>query len=411
MNENQNLSKSWLVVLTATAFFFYSFIQMTLFSTQEMKAYFMETLSITDANQFGVFAGMFLNGCVLFLIPFGILLDKVSVKKLLVILLALATLSTFALAFSSNAKMAMVFRFITGVAHCVAFMAPLRLAPRWFPSKRLASAVGILITFAIAGGLVSQTPMYWMISAFGGKTTMMANGILGVVILILILLFVKDYPDGYKAEKSTDSELPLGKSLALALKNVQNWLAGMYVGLLNLSVLLLGAIWGTNYLVFKNPELSSEIITSVIGMIFIGTMIGTPLWGALSDQLKNRKKPMLIGAVLSLIVMVVIMLSSNPGSGMLYVLFLVLGFTTAAQTIGYPVIAESNDEKVIGTANGFSAMLIMGMAAIAQPLFGSLVNMFGGETFESYSKAIYLMPISFGIALLCALLLKESFRK
>ena len=271
MSNNKNLSKSWLVVMTATAFFFYSFIQMTLFSTQEMKAYFMETLAISDANQFGVFAGMFLNGCVLFLIPFGILLDKVSVKKLILIMLSLATISTFALSFCTNSKMAMVFRFITGVAHCVAFMGPLRLAPRWFPSKRLASAVGILITFAIAGGLVSQTPMYWMITAFGGKTTMLTNGILGVIILAAIAIIVKDYPEGYEEEKSTESALPLGESLALALKNMQNWLAGMYIGLLNLSVLLLGAIWGTNYLVFKNPELSSEIITSVIGMIFIGT--------------------------------------------------------------------------------------------------------------------------------------------
>jgi MFS family permease len=290
-------------------------------------------------------------------------------------------------------------------------MAPLRLAPRWFPSKRLAFAVGILITFAIAGGLISQTPMYWAITAFGGKTTMLANGILGLVIFVLIAFIVKDYPDGYTAEKSTESELPLIKSLALALRNLQNWLAGLYIGLLNLSVLLLGAIWGTNYLVFKNPELGSEIITSVIGMIFIGTMIGTPVWGMLSDKFQNRKKTMLAGAIISFLIMVVIIIIQQPGSAMLYMLFLLLGFTTAAQTLGYPVIAESNDEKIIGTANGFSAVLIMGMAAIAQPLFGSLVKMFGGETFESYTKAIYLMLISFGIAFICAVLLKESYKR
>jgi MFS family permease len=411
MNSTESTSRSWLVVLTATAFFFYSFIQMTLFSTQEMKEYFMTTLSIPDANQFGVFAGMFLNACVIFLIPFGILLDKLSVKKLILGMLALATLSTIALAFTSNLTLAMILRFITGAAHCVAFMAPLRLAPRWFPSKRLAFAVGILITFAIAGGLISQTPMYWAITAFGGKTTMLANGILGLVIFVLIAFIVKDYPDGYTAEKSTESELPLIKSLALALRNLQNWLAGLYIGLLNLSVLLLGAIWGTNYLVFKNPELGSEIITSVIGMIFIGTMIGTPLWGMLSDKFQNRKKTMLAGAIISFLIMVVIIIIQQPGSAMLYMLFLLLGFTTAAQTLGYPVIAESNDEKIIGTANGFSAVLIMGMAAIAQPLFGSLVNMFGGETFESYTKAIYLMLISFGIAFICAVLLKESYKR
>jgi MFS family permease len=203
----------------------------------------------------------------------------------------------------------------------------------------------------------------------------------------------------------------LARGLKIAIGNKQNWLAGLYIGLLNLSVLLLGAIWGTNYLKIINPDLSSEIITSIIGMIFIGTMVGSPLCGWISDRVKSRKWSMFVGALVSLVIMLLIMFTPNPGSGFLYVLFLLLGVITAAQTIGYPVIAESNDEKVIGTANGFSAVLIMGMAAIAQPLFGSLINMFGGESAESYRQAIYLMPISFTIALVCTIFLRETFKK
>jgi hypothetical protein len=51
---------------------------------------------------------------------------------------------------------------------------------------------------------------------------------------------------------------------------------------LNLSVLLLGAVWGTTYLKFVNPDLSEATFTGIVGMIFIGTMIGSPICGWLS---------------------------------------------------------------------------------------------------------------------------------
>jgi len=41
-----NTTRACLVVFTAGAFFFYSFIQMTLFSTEAMKGFFMEALAI-----------------------------------------------------------------------------------------------------------------------------------------------------------------------------------------------------------------------------------------------------------------------------------------------------------------------------------------------------------------------------
>jgi MFS family permease len=140
-------------------------------------------------------------------------------------------------------------------------------------------------------------------------------------------------------------------------------------------------------------------------------MIGSPLCGLISDKLKNRKGTMIGGAALSLFIMLGIMFIPNPSAGFLHIMFLFLGIITAAQTIGYAVIAESNNDNVLGTANGFAAVLLMGMAAIAQPLFGWLIKIFGGETSASYMKAIYLMPVSFLIALICSFLIKETFKK
>jgi len=414
----QSSARSWLVVFTAGAFFFYSFIQMTLFSTDAMKEYFMERLSLGDTAAFGNFAGTFLYGTVIFLIPIGLLLDKVPVKTLILAMIALVVACVFGLTFTTNVYVAMVLRFVTGMAHCVAFMAPFRLAPRWFPSRQLALVAGLLVTFAVFGGWVSLTPMLALISAVGGHTAMLINGFFGVAILVAAALFLRDFPEGHKAEAAADGGLSLWEGLWIAAQNKQNWLAGLYIGLLNLSVLVLGAVWGTTYLKSVNPNLTEETITAIIGMILIGTMIGSPVFGWISDRLKSRKIVMLGGAVLSLAVMLAIMFPPSTGAALLYALFLLLGILTAAQTIGYPVIAESNEDKVLGTANGLGAVVLMGIAAVTQPLFGQLVALFGGgrdatteQVQSAFQSAIWVMPIAFAAAIVCVLLLNETFKR
>nr|WP_319273234.1 MFS transporter [uncultured Draconibacterium sp.] len=417
-NQEPRTNRASLVVFTAGAFFFYSFIQMTLFSTEAMKEFFMNLLVINDTAEFGNFAGTFLYGTVIFLIPAGLLLDKFSVRKIIIAMILLDVICVFALSFTSNLLIASVLRFIMGVAHCIAFMAPFRLAPRWFASKHLALVSGLLVAFAVFGGWVSGAPMLNLITSFGGKTAMLINGGLGFIILAAALLFLKDFPQGHKEESETKAEISLMDGLKLAAQNKQNWLAGLFIGLLNLAVLLLGAMWGTTYLKIVNPEFSEATFTGIIGMIFIGTIIGSPLGGLISDKLKSRKKAMIGGGVLSLIVMLLIIFPPVSNAAFFYVLFLLLGLITAAQSIGYAVIAESNEDKVLGTANGLSAVVLMGIAAIGQPLFGQLVALFGGgadasmEQLQSaFQVSIWVMPIAFVVAIICALLLRETFQK
>lgn len=408
--QKSNANRSALVVFTTGAFFFYSFIQMTLFSTETMKEYFMGLLSLETTADFGNFAGTFLYGTVLLLIPVGLLLDKFSVKKIILAMILLDVICILGLTFTNDVMVASVLRFLTGVAHCAAFMAPFRLAPRWFPSRQLALVSGLLVAFAVFGGWVSGAPLLGLIIGFGGKTAMLINTGLGVVILVLAALLLKDFPEDFKAESSIGNNISLVKGLKLAAKNKQNWLSGLYIGLLNLAVLLLGAMWGTTYLKIVNPEFSEATYTGIIGMIFIGTIIGSPLSGLISDKLKSRKKSMIGGGILSLAVMLLIMFPPSTSATMFYVLFLLLGIITAAQSIGYPVIGESNEDKVLGTANGLAAVVLMGMGAIGQPLFGKLVDVFGGTT-EAFQKAIWVMPIAFLAAIICAVLLKETFKR
>ena len=84
----------------------------------------------------------------------------------------------------------------------------------------------------------------------------MLNAGLGLVVFALVAVLVKDYPDGAEANAGAGQALPLATGLKIAAANRQNWLAGGYTGLLNLAVLLLAALWGTDYLAMMYPDLS-----------------------------------------------------------------------------------------------------------------------------------------------------------
>ena len=121
---------------------------------------------------------------------------------------------------------------------------------------------------------------------------------------------------------------------------------------------------------------------------------------------------------MSLVIMLIIIFPPSVNATSFYLLFLLLGILTAAQSIGYPVIAESNEDKVLGTANGLAAVVLMGIAAIGQPLFGLLVEWFGGgpdasteQVQAAFQTSIWVMPIAFIAAIICAALLRESFKR
>lgn len=114
-------------------------------------------------------------------------------------------------------------------------------------------------------------------------------------------------------------------------------------------------------------------------MLFIGTIIGAPVVGWLSDRIKRRRIPMMVGAVIALFLILLLMYLphlSLLALLALLIIFLGLGFITSTQIISYLMIAESNPLALTGTAEGMTSVLIMavGRRGGTQPLFTRLME-------------------------------------
>jgi MFS family permease len=407
--------RAWVVCLAASLFFFYEFVQMMMFNA--INPSLMQTFHVS-ASAVGKISSSYFYANVLFMFPAGILLDRYSTKRLILIAMVLCLGGTLLFSFSSSVSSAMLFRFLTGVGGSFPFLACLRLASRWFPARRLALVSGVVVTVAMLGGVAGQTPMTFLVHLFGWRHALQCDALLGVVFSIIIFFKVHDFPKGSAQQKTnTSTAFDLRAVLKDAIFNKQNWLFGLYTSLLNLPIMLLGAIWGSLYLVqiFHLSKTQASLVTS---MLFFGTIVGAPLFGWLSDRIGRRILPMWICGLLSLGVIFIVMYVTSLSFSELILFFFLLGFVTSAQVISYPAIAESNPGRSAASALGLASVLIMLAPAIFQPVFGQLMDWHWNGlrhhgvaqySLANFHVALWIFPVAFVLAVVLVLLAKETF--
>jgi MFS family permease len=409
---------AWIVTLTAALFFFYEFIQLILPNAINVKL--MQAFNL-DAPGLGWLASMYFFANALFLFPAGNLLDRYSTKKLLLGAVALCTLGTFLFGIAQHVALAAVGRFIVGIGAAFCFLSCIRIASRWFPPSRMALVTGVVVTMAMLGGFVAQTPMVLLTQWVGWRNAILLDAALGIVVALAIIFIVQDRPpnshEDHQADKAKLQDLGFLRCIKLVLLNPNNWLGGIYTSLLNLPVFILGGLWGMRYLVQVHhlTELQASYATS---MLFVGVIFGSPAFGWFSDHIGRRCLPMIIGAIASLLVMLILMYTPNLSQTSLNILFFLIGFVTSSQVLSYPAIAELNPIALTGTAVSVASVTIMCSGNIFLPLFGWLLEFSGDKsiidntpvyTLQDFNLAMWIMPISFIVGIVIAFLIRETY--
>lgn len=403
-------TKSWLVVFSGALLFFYSFLQLNILNP--ITDLLMKDFKL-DPSGIGWLSSMYFFANFVFLFPAGLILDRLSCKKWIMIAMAFAVISMFGFAFSYNVPSAGIFRFFSGVGGAFSFIGAVRLASRWFSPKKMALGIGCLVTLGMLGGAAAQTPAVFLTESLGWRNMMVIFGVLGIFLYIWMLIFVKDFPEHLEEKDAARKIKRAGfwKSVSLALKNRYNWFGGLYTAFLNLPIFILGALWGNIYLT-QGHGIDKEKASYVISFLFIGSIAGAPIIGWFSDYIKKRKFPMVLGAGLSLIIILAIIYIPFHSVFSLSALFFMLGFFTSSQALSYPAISELNSPLVTAAASSIISSVLIGSGFIFQPLFGWLMQMASKRktvySLQDFYVAMIILPAVFLLGLIFALLIKET---
>ena len=415
-NTPNSSAQAWVVCLIASLFFLYEFTQMNFIDSISPPLIAAFHISST---QLGFLGSAYLISNVLFLLPAGMILDKFSTKRVILTMLGLCIAGTTALSLSTSFDMALAARFFTGIGGAFCLVSCLRLATHWFPPHKMAKVTSIIIFIAMLGGMLSQTPVAILSKHMQWQHILRIDAILGIFFWLLIAKFVRDTPVGMEkvldVEHKEIEQMGMFKGLLLVLSRKDTWLAGLYTSFMNLPLSLFGITWGV-LLLSATHHISDVTASEMTTMMFIGTIIGSPLVGWISEKWHTYRLPMATGAICSLVLILILLYAGPLSTYTVGLLCLLIGFTTSTQVLGYPMITETSPKAVTAMSLSLGSLLIMGSQAAAQPFFGYLIDHHGHRLNNVYhasefSTAIIIFPVVILIALFLVLLMPKIKNK
>jgi MFS family permease len=419
MRHEQNSLYAYLIILTAGLFFFCESILVNAFGTLSMDI--MSDFHL-NAYELGKLSASYLFANILFLFPAGILLDRVSIKQVLLLSLATCSAGAMILSQTSNIQAAIGCIFVSGMGGTFCFLGTMKLASRWFSAKHLAWITGLIVTLAMIGGLIAQTPTALIADFFGWRSVFQILSVLEALLCLTSFFILKDSPKGHGYKDLPITLKALWQSIRIAIRTPLNWICGIFTSTMNLPVTLMGAIWGVPFLM-QVHHFSRTEASSINAFIFAGMIVGPAVAGKLSDyfqeKFQSRTTVMFGGVLISLFLMLDIIFLQTQSQLIYSLLFFMLGLFSSVQILGYTVLVERTPQILTGASLSVSCVLVMSGGTFLQPLFGKIMqhgwngqmqNNIPVYSTDSYQTALLIFPIAFIIALFMTVLLNGSYR-
>ncbi len=401
----------FLVCFAASLFFFYEFIQGNMFSS--IADNLMQDFNI-GADKMTYLSSIYYLSNVIFLFIAGYMLDHYSPKKTLLWAMLSCIISTFLFAHTSSYTVALICRFIAGIGSAFCFLGPIRVASYWFPVNRMAMITGMIVTFAMTGGILSQYPLTHLVQLMGWRSAVDMVGWFGLFLFFCMLFGIRETKNSPKVQHSLVhiSFIDTFKSIYMNLNIMKS---ALYTSLMNMAVAVFGAMMGTLYLM-QRLDISKSSASLINSMLFFGAIIGGPLVGWVSDHLQKRIMPMKWAAAITLwLILMVMYLPLTPIS--MGLLFFMLGLVTAAQVISYAFVAETHPPTITAMAVSAISVLTQGGYVVYQNLFSYTLTHVGVVSVEhgvpvyslqSYQTAALILPLGVAIAYFLSSRLQET---
>lgn len=414
------LRMSFIIWGLAAAFYLFGFFQRVTpgVLTEELSATFdlsRAALGNLSAFYFYFYAAM--------QIPVGLLVDRIGPRKILTVGCILGGLGALMFGFAPTLGWAAVGRGLVGGAVAVAWVSMLMLVAQWFSPSRFASMSGVSLAVGTMGAVLAGVPLRALSDLFGWRIVMAGSGIVALLLGLLIWIYVRDMPTqrGYKnhVAKRPDHEvaLPLLTALGHTLRFPAVWLIFWIPSGVCGAILTFTGLWGVPYLTTLQGLSVKEASLIVTGML-IAFAAGSLFFGALSDKLKQRKLPYLLGAAFSISGFLVIGLQPELPMLAVSVLLWASAFGGGSMVLSFGYVKESVPHHLGATAVGIVNLGVMVGPLIQQPLLGAILDYYATAEHitGAYSKAgmticMLVLAVWIATSTLTLLLSRETHAK
>ncbi|MFF3753577.1 nitrate/nitrite transporter [Streptomyces sp. NPDC002018] len=342
-------------------------------------------LSTFSILQLLVYAGM--------QIPVGLMVDRLGTKKVLTIGVVLFTVGQLGFALAPSYGTALAARALLGCGDAMTFISVLRLGTRWFPARRGPMIGQVAALFGMAGNLVSTLLISRTLHGLGWTTTFAGSALAGVLVLVLLLLFLKDHPDGHEPPPAEHAGTAyVRKQIAESWREPGTRL-GLWVHFTTqFPAMMFLLLWGMPFLV-EAQGLSRAAAGELLTLVVLSNMAVGLVYGQVIARHHRARAPLALGTVGATALLWALTIA-YPGdhapTALLITLCAVLGACGPASMIGFDFARPANPPERQGTASGIVNM--GGFVASMTTLFavGVLLDATGGNYRIAFSSVFVL---------------------
>jgi sugar phosphate permease len=422
--------RRWIVWVPVALAFWAAYFHRT--ATGVVADSLMRDFAIGRAAELGVLSSIYFYTYAAMQLPAGILADFWGPRRTITLALVIATGG--AVLFGASESMTALYagRFLSSVGVGLLFINLVKIHAEWFRLREFGTMGGLTVLVGNTGSLLAATPLAFVVEALDWRAAFYIIAAYSLAMAAVCWLVIRDRPadvglppiatveerEGGAPAATTTASDSVSACIGSVLGNRYTWppfLAA--VAVYGVFMAFLG-VWGVPY--FMQVYGMSRVEASNLMLLMVaGNMIGGPLVGFFSDRLGYRRLPFTVAAAFFLAVWLTLTVwnAGKPPVWAVYPIALAIGLGVSGITISVACVREVNPPHMTGIAAGITNSGPFVGAALMQPIFGGVLDLYWQGAVENgvkvypgsaWQSAFWLCAAVLAVGLALTLLIKET---
>jgi len=249
-----------------------------------------------------------------------------------------------------------------------------------YPPEQFATLVGIISSVGTLGNILAASPLAYLTSTIGWRSTFLIAGGITILLGALIFWILKD--EKIKGEKTllsseNNSEIGIFQSIRIILRSLAFWQFGAVAFFRYGIFVSLQGLWLGPYLIYIK-KFSPIQAGHILIMLAIGVTLGGPIGGYLSDRIFRSRKGVTLAGLglysLSLFTLIGMWEINHPlWFGLI---FFFIGFFCGFGMLIYSHAKDLFPSAISGTVMAYVNFFTMAGAAVFMPFLGKVIQSF-----------------------------------
>lgn len=302
-------------------------------------------------------------------IPAGLAIDRYGPRRVMTVGLVVMTVGQALFALAEGYLPAVGARVLVGAGDALTFGCVLRLVATWFPSRRIPLITQLTAVTGQSAALIATLPMTWAFAEWGWTTAYLVSASVGVVLLVVLVLVVRDAPEHWRVVGEAVSVASVRRSLGDAWAHPGTRLGFWTHFTTQFSATTMSLLWGYPFLVRGEGRTSHEAGV-LLSILVLALICAGPVLAIVTTRWPYHRSDLVMGIIATIMVVwsAVLLWPGASPTWLLVLLVVVVGIGGPASIIGFEYGREYNPDHRLGAAigiinqGGFYATLLVVVA-------------------------------------------------